>query len=96
MSAVVKATAEGVAEGAQARVELGPAPEHIRDNIKVVRHEAAGYLVVVDVADAKGRPYPYSVEFGSVHAPAYPFLLPAAASMAEPAEQMAAVVLRGL
>jgi HK97 gp10 family phage protein len=96
VSAAVKASAELIAADARTRVELGPPPEHIRDNINVVRHEAAGYLVVVDVADPKGVPYPLAVEFGSVNMPPYPFLLPAVEANAGNAERLVAASLRGL
>lgn len=96
VSAAVKQAAEVIADDARARVELGPPPDHIKDNINVQRKEAAGYLVVVDVADPKGRPYPYWVEFGSSRAPAYPFLIPAVEANGETAEQLVAASLRGL
>jgi HK97 gp10 family phage protein len=96
VSAAVKQGAQVVAEDAKTRVDLGPAPEHVRDGIKVVRHEAAGYLVVAEATDPKGVPYPFALEFGSVHAPAYPFLVPALEANAATCEQFVAASLRGL
>lgn len=96
VSAAIKETAEIVADDARTRVELGPPPTHIKENINVRRKEAAGYLVEVDVADPKGFPYGFAVEFGSVHAPAYPFLIPALEAHAETAERLIAASLRRL
>lgn len=92
----VKEAAEVIAEDAQDRVAIGPPHEHIYDSIEVERAEAAGYRVAVNVADPKGRPYPFAVEFGSSHAPAYPFLIPAMEANADNAVFLVTAALRGL
>ena len=98
----VKEGAEVVAEGAQDRVSIGPPTEHIYDNIKVKRHEAAGSLVVVDVADEDGVAYPFVVEFGAAATdeaparPAYPFLIPSLEANSDNVVFLVAGALRGL
>lgn len=101
VSAAVKATAEAIAVDARARVELGPPPVHVKENIEVIRHEAAGYLVAVTATDPSGVSYPFVLEFGGTRKdgtsiPAYPFLLPATEAHEDTAEQLVAAALRGL
>ena len=98
----VKEGAELIAEAAQDKVNIGPPHVHIFDHIEVIRLEAAGYLVVVDVADEKGVAYPFVVEFGAAETakaparPAYPFLIPAAEENADNVAYLVTGALRGL
>jgi hypothetical protein len=92
----VKTAAEVVMEDAIRRVDLGPPPEHIIEAIRVRRYEAAGYLVEVPITDEKGFPYPFALEYGSVTAPAYPFLVPALEANEDNAVYLVTGALRGL
>ena len=96
VGAAVKASAEVVAEDAQSRVVIGPPTEHIYDNIKTVRREAAGYEVQVDATDPKGVEYPWVVEFGGKTQAPHPFLIPALEANKENAIALVTGAVRGV
>lgn len=92
----VKEAAEVIAEDAQGRVNIGPPPVHIFDEIKVRRLEAVGYLVEVTATDPKGFRYPWIVEFGGKERAAHPFLVPALEANEDNAVYLITAALRGL
>lgn len=73
----VKAAAAKIAEDAASKVALGPAPEHLRDEIHVERRGKAKYAVVA--GEASGAFYGHMVEHGTTHSAPHPFLVPALA-----------------
>lgn len=96
VSAAVKSGAEAIAEDARMRVHFGEEDPHLRESITVRRYQAAGYLVLVEAQDDDGLYYGWFVEFGTAHAPPYPFLLPAAEGQLDHVEDLISASLRGL
>lgn len=94
VSAAVKEGAQAIAEDARMRVHTDDG--ELRDSITVRRYQAAGYLVEVEAQDEEGLYYGWFVEFGTSHAPAYPFLMPAMENQKEHAEDLLSASLRGL
>jgi HK97 gp10 family phage protein len=93
VAAAVKAGAELVAEDAKTKVGYGPDPHHIRDDIHVMRKDAAEYSVVAGEPDTY---HGHILEHGSVKMAARPFLVPALEENKGAIEGLVEAALRSL
>lgn len=70
----VEAGAELIAKQAAVFVQVGKGPKHLRDDIHVEKTGRAEYTVYAGRRDTF---YAHFLEFGTVHAAPFPFLIPA-------------------
>jgi HK97 gp10 family phage protein len=89
MDAVVHEAADHIANRARDRVVVGATGE-LRDSIEAKREGVGEYSV------GAGKFYAIFVEFGTVHVPARPFLVPAAEEARGEIQAIAAAALRKL
>ena len=89
MDAVAHEAAEHIADRARDRVVVGATGE-LRDSIET-NHEGVGEYSV-----GAGKFYAIFVEFGTVHVPARPFMVPAAEESRAEIQAIATAALRGL
>lgn len=93
VSTEMRHTANLIAEDAASRINPGPDPIHLAEEIHVEREAPATYRVV---AGGGGAYYGHILEHGSVHAAPRPFLIPALDAQREGAVRRTTAILRGL
>lgn len=91
ISAALRMGAEEIASGARLRVPVNTG--NLRDSIEVKRGGAGQWKVA---AGDQRTFYAAMVEFGTAHAPAHPYMIPAAEAGKDHVEELVSVVLRQL